>query len=164
MIIEAAPTLPRNDAGWSWAADEPATAKKVVYLAGSSSTGQQSHYHARIFGFADGQVLYADGDHVYTYTETADAGFVQALEGAALLAMANNKPVTNPAARQAIFEHVEAGKPLLLTHPASWYNWQDWQAFNDELVGGGSRSHERLQPFTVEIIQPNHPLMKNVPE
>ena len=163
LRIEAAPALPRNDAGWTWTANDPNTAKKVVYLAGSSSTGRQSHYHARLFGFADGQVLYAGGAHAYTYTETADAGFVQALEEADLLAMANNKPVAAPAARQAIFAHVDAGKPLLLTHPASWYNWQDWEAFNHELVGGGSRSHENLQPFTVEIIQPNHPLMKNVP-
>ena len=163
LRIEAAPALPRNDAGWTWAANDPNTAKNVVYLAGSSSTARQSHYHARLFGFADGQVLYAQGDHAYTYTETADANFVQALEGADLLAMANNKPVIDPAARQAIFAHIEAGKPLLLTHPASWYNWQDWEAFNHELVGGGTRSHESLGLFTVEIIQPNHPLMKNVP-
>ena len=163
LTIEAAPALPRNDAGWTWAATDPNAAKKVVYLAGSSSRDRQSHYHARLFGFADGQVLYAQGDHAYTYTETADAAFAQALDGADLLAMANNKPVTDPAAREAIFAHVDAGKPLLLTHPASWYNWQDWEAFNHELVGGGSRSHENLGPFTVEIIQPNHPLMKNVP-
>ena len=71
---------------------------------------------------------------------------MQALKGADLLAMANNKPVTDPAARQAIFAHIEAGKPLLLTHPASWYNWQDWEAFNHELVGGGTRGVARRRP------------------
>ena len=76
LRIEPAPALPRNDAGWSWAATDPNSAKNVVYLAGSSSTGRQSHYHARIFGFADGQVLSAGGNHAYTYTETADTDFV----------------------------------------------------------------------------------------
>ena len=30
-------------------------------------------------------------------------------------------------------------------------------------VGGGSRSHEALGEFTVEVIQPNHPVMQGVP-
>lgn len=163
LTVEPAPELPRNDAGWQWASTDADHAKTIVYLAGSVSRGQQSHYHARIFGFADGQVLTNNGTYAYTYTETADAAFVEALYSADLLAMANNKPVTSTAAREAIFAHVNAGKPLMLTHPAAWYNWQDWEPYNTELVGGGSRSHERLQAFTVEVIQPNHPLMQGVP-
>lgn len=162
QIVEA-PALPRNDAGWTWEAVNDSGLPGIVYLGGSMSTGRQSHHHARVFGFADGQVLYGQGTRTFTYTEAADEAFVQALDGAGLLAMANNKPVADAEAREAIFAHVEGGGSLLLTHPASWYNWGDWEAYNRKLVGGGSRSHEALGSFTVEIVQPNHPIMRGVP-
>ena len=163
LKIGAAPDLPRNDAGWTWEAAEPNGEPGIVYLAGSASRERQSHHHARVFGFADGQVLYGLGDRSFTYTEASDDAFVEALGNASFLAMANNRPVESEAAREAIFAHVEAGRPLLLTHPASWYNWEDWERYNRELVGGGSRSHEALGEFTVEVIQPNHPVMQGVP-
>ena len=159
LTVTEAPPMPRNDAGWVW----PGTEGTIVYLAGSASRGQQSHHHARVFGFADGQVLYGEGARTYIYTENADMAFREALFGADLLAMANNKPVDDLISRQAILAHVEAGRPLLVTHPASWYNWADWPEWNATLVGGGARSHEPLQEFTVEVLQPEHPLMKDVP-
>ena len=159
LSVSEAPALPRNDAGWTW----PGGEGTIVYLAGSASRGQQSHHHARVFGFADGQILYGEGDRTYIYTESADAAFREALHGADLLAMANNKPVSSTESRSAIFAHVGAGKPLMVTHPASWYNWQDWPEWNEDIIGGGSRSHEPLQAFTVEVLQPNHPVMLGVP-
>ena len=159
LTVLPAPALPRNDAGWTWEGGEGT----IVYLAGSASRGQQSHHHARVFGFADGQILYGNGDRAYMYTESADAGFREALQGADLLAMANNKPVSDLDSRAAIFAHVQAGKPLMITHPASWYNWEDWPEWNTDIVGGGSRSHEPLQQFTVEVLQPAHPIMQGVP-
>ncbi|GAB5518108.1 MAG: hypothetical protein RhofKO_03590 [Rhodothermales bacterium] len=161
VVREVAPELPRNDAGWSWMADAD-EAPAVLYLAGAANRDRQSHWHSRVFGFADGQVLYNAGANTYTYTETSGAAFVDQLADADLLVMSNNKPV-EPAAQAAIFAHVEAGKPLLLTHPAAWYNWQDWPRYNAELVGGGSRSHENLQTFSVETVLPNHPVMQGVP-
>ena len=159
LTVSAPPELERNDAGWSW----PGESGTIVYLAGSASRGQQSHHHSRVFGFADGQILYDTGAHTYVYTENSDMAFREALRNASLLAMANNKPVESVESRQAIFAHVEAGKPLMITHPASWYNWSDWPEWNEHLVGGGSRSHEALQSFTVEVLQPAHPLMQGVP-
>ncbi len=159
LTVSAAPGLPRNDAGWTWPGEEGT----IVFLAGSASRGQQSHHHARVFGFADGQVLYGAGERAYVYTEAADASFRAALSGADLLAMANNKPVTDSASRAAIFAHVAAGKPIMVTHPASWYNWEDWPEWNEYIVGGGARSHEPLQSFTVEVLQPLHPVMQGVP-
>ncbi|MEM1094125.1 MAG: PVC-type heme-binding CxxCH protein [Bacteroidota bacterium] len=161
VVEDAAPALARNDAGWSWLADAE-DAPSILYLAGAANRDHQSHWHSRVFGFASGQVLYASGANAYTYTESSDAGFVEQLADADLLVMSNNKPV-EPAAKDAIFAHVEAGKPLLLSHPATWYNWKDWPRYNAELVGGGSRSHEKLQTFSVEVVQPNHPMMEGVP-
>ncbi|MDE2956253.1 MAG: ThuA domain-containing protein [Bacteroidota bacterium] len=162
LTVTEAPELSRNDAGWTWPGSDPAL-PSIVYLAGSSGRQRQSHHHARVFGFADGQILYGTGHRTYTYTEASDAAFRASLGNAALLALANNKPIPDPASRAAIFAHVEAGRPLLVTHPASWYNWSDWPEYNRQLIGGGSRSHEPLQTFTVEVVQPHHPLMQGVP-
>ena len=162
LHVTGAPDLPRNDAGWVWPGSEP-DLPGIVYLAGSQSRGRQSHHHARVFGFADGQVLYGTGERTYTYTEASDATFRDELQSAALLALANNKPVIDPDSRAAIFAHVESGRPLMVTHPASWYNWEDWPAYNEQLIGGGSRSHEAIQAFTVDVVQPGHPLMRDVP-
>lgn len=162
LHVTDAPDLPRNDAGWTWLGAEPEQ-PSIVYLAGSSGRQNQSHHHARVFGFADGQILFGDGTRTYTYTENADAAFRDAVSTAALLALANNKPITDEASRAAIFAHVEAGRPLMVTHPASWYNWLDWPEYNRQLIGGGSRSHEPIQAFTVDVVQPDHPLMRDVP-
>ncbi len=157
------PLLRRNDAGWSWAGSN-ADLAPIVYLAGSASRSSQSHYHSRVFGFSDGQVLFGAGDRTYVYTEIPDRTFDELLQNASLLALANNKPIERPESRQAIMQHVKAGRPLMITHPASWYNWEDWPVYNEFLVGGGARSHETLQAFSVEVLQPNHPLMDGLPD
>ena len=161
LTITPAPEMPRNDAAWTWSGEE--RNGTIVYVAGSAGRERQSHYHARVFGFADGQVLYGNGNRTYHYTENTVEGFISFLQDSQLLVLSNNKPITSEAAREAIFDHVAAGKPLLITHPASWYNWSDWENYNRDLVGGGSRSHEPLGPFTVDVIQPQHPLMDGVP-
>lgn len=162
LEITTAPDLPRNDAGWTWEGSNP-EADPIVYLAGSVSRGSQSHHHARVFGFADGQLLFGEGERTFVYTETPEDAFVELLRDASLLALANNKPIGNEDSRQAIMQHVDAGRSVMITHPASWYNWENWPAYNERLVGGGSRSHEPIQAFTVEVLQPNHPLMEGVP-
>ncbi len=162
LEITTAPDLPRNDAGWTWEGSDP-DINPIVYLAGSVSRGSQSHHHARVFGFADGQLLFGEGDRTFVYTEEPEDAFIEILNNASLLALANNKPIGNEGSRRAIMQHVEAGRPLMVTHPASWYNWEDWPEYNELLIGGGSRSHEPLQAFTVEVLQPSHPLMDDVP-
>ena len=163
LVVRSAPEMPRNDAAWTWESVESVSRGGIVYLAGSMGREQQSHYHARVFGFADGQMLYGSGERTYQYTESSEDAFPDLITDAALLVLSNNKPIASEAARAAIFAHVDAGRSLLITHPASWYNWEDWPAYNRELVGGGSGSHEALGSFTVEVIQPSHPLMQGVP-
>ncbi len=161
LTITPPPDLLRNDAAWTWTGHQEM--ESIVYLAGSAGSENQSHYHSRVFGFADGQVLYGNGRRTYHYTEESGDEFVARVREARLLVLSNNKPVANEAARAAIFDHVSAGRPLLITHPASWYNWEDWNDYNRVLVGGGARSHEPLGSFTVEVIQPQHPIMDGVP-
>jgi type 1 glutamine amidotransferase len=52
---------------------------------------------------------------------------------------------------------------MLIYHPSTWYNWKDWPEYNKTLVGGGSESHEKYQEFEVQVVKPDHPIMKNVP-
>ena len=71
--------------------------------------------------------------------------------------LTNNQPLDAPA-KKAIFNQVNDGKlNLLIYHPSTWYNWEDWPEYNQELVGGGSRSHEELQEFEVTVVKPDHP-------
>jgi type 1 glutamine amidotransferase len=69
----------------------------------------------------------------------------------------------NPELRKAIFAHAEAGKGLLLVHPALWYNWKDWPEYNRVLVGGGSKSHDKYGEFEVTVHATDHPIMAGVP-
>jgi type 1 glutamine amidotransferase len=66
-----------------------------------------------------------------------------------------------PAVRQALFDFVNAGKGLVLVHAGIWYNFKDWPEFNAQLVGGGSRGHDKLGPFTVNVLK-DHPITKGV--
>jgi putative heme-binding domain-containing protein len=80
-----------------------------------------------------------------------------------VLFLANNAPFPRPAMRDAILDFANAGKGLLLVHPALWYNWADWPEYNRLLCGGGSRGHDALAEFEVTVTEPNHPLMQGVP-
>jgi putative membrane-bound dehydrogenase-like protein len=80
-----------------------------------------------------------------------------------VLYLSNNQPITNKAVRNAIMARAEAGKGLLLVHPALWYNWADWPEYNQKLVGGGARSHDKFGEFDVKVANPDHPIMKGVP-
>ena len=69
----------------------------------------------------------------------------------------------DPKLREAIFKFVEAGKGLVLVHAALWYNHKDWPEYNTKLAGGGSRGHDRFQEIELNVVKPEHPVMKGVP-
>ncbi|WP_170110606.1 PVC-type heme-binding CxxCH protein [Flavilitoribacter nigricans] len=127
----------------------------------ASMGGGSSHNFLKFFGAADGQVLSRNGDVNFTFTEKSDE-LEDLLEDADVLIISNNKAF-DPSTQQRIFSKVNQGMPMLIFHPSIWYNWQDWPEYNRELVGGGSRSHEKLQEFEVRVTKPNHPIMKGVP-
>ncbi len=80
-----------------------------------------------------------------------------------VLFLANNQPIKDEATRIAIFAFVDAGKGLVLAHPALWYNWADWPEYNQKLVGGGSKGHNKYGPFAITVTNTKHPIMKGVP-
>ena len=130
--------------------------KKVLIVGGGSS-----HDFDRWFDQEDSATLTSAGFDV-TYTDNP-SDVLPALDGIDLLYLSNNQPLTDPALREAIFAFSDAGKGLLLIHPSVWYNWEDWPEYNQNLVGGGSRSHGPYGPFEITVTNTAHPIMANVP-
>ncbi|MBX3238666.1 MAG: ThuA domain-containing protein [Chitinophagaceae bacterium] len=124
--------------------------------------GGGSHDFLKFFGVADGKILSDNGKNNVVYTEnSAEMGAM--LPATDLLLLSNNKPV-DIATRKIIMDRVNTGEmSMLIYHPGTWYNWEDWPEYNKQLVGGGSRSHEALQEFEVRVVKPDHPIMKGVP-
>ncbi|MCM4167011.1 hypothetical protein KCTC52924_01867 [Arenibacter antarcticus] len=124
--------------------------------------GGGSHDFLKLFGIADGEVLSENGKNTVVYAEdVAEMGTLIPIVD--VLMLTNNQPL-DATAKKAIFSRVDDGNlNLLLYHPSTWYNWEDWPEYNLKLVGGGSRSHEKLQEFEVTVIKPDHPIMKGVP-
>ncbi|MEM9142159.1 MAG: ThuA domain-containing protein, partial [Bacteroidota bacterium] len=144
------------EAPGSYISEDPDAFASVVMGGGSS------HDFEGLFGVADGKVLSNSGKNTVLYIENS-ATLAQLLKDNDLLMLTNNKPL-GTAARKAIFTRVDQGMPLFIYHPSAWYNWEDWPRYNAELVGGGSRSHEKLQEFEVIVVKPEHPIMKGVPK
>ena len=139
----------------SYFAENP-NAIKVAVMGGGGS-----HNFEKFFGIADGKIMSQGGKNEINYTESP-MQLTSLLMETDVLVISNNKPY-NADTKEAIFTHVDQGKPMLIYHPSTWYNWKDWPEYNKDLVAGGSRSHEKLQEFEVIVKKPNHPIMKNVP-
>ncbi len=123
--------------------------------------GGSSHDFNRWYKQADAATLDKDGFATVTYTDNTDS-ILNLLPNADVLYLSNNQPVANPKVRQAISDHVNAGKGLVLAHAALWYNWKDWPEYNLQLVSGGSRGHNKYGPFDVTVTNQNHPVMEGV--
>jgi putative membrane-bound dehydrogenase-like protein len=130
---------------------------KVLIVGGGSS-----HDFNRWFNEADVATLNEGGLASATYTDKP-ADIAGALPGLDALYLSNNQPIPDSDTRRAIFDFVNAGKGLLLVHPAVWYNWNDWPEYNRVLAGGGSRGHDALDDFDVTVKDAAHPVMAGVP-
>ncbi len=123
--------------------------------------GGSSHDFDRWYKQADVATLGKDAFAAVTYTANPDS-ILYFLPTTDVLFLTNNQPITNPAVRQAIFNHVNAGKGLVLAHAALWYNWKDWPEYNLQLVGGGSRGHNKYGSFDVAVTNPSHPVTQGL--
>ena len=124
--------------------------------------GGSSHDFDRWYKQEDVETLQKDGLASVEYTSDP-ATILSKLPNADVLFLANNQSIGDAATRKAIFAFVDSGKGLVLAHPALWYNWQDWPAYNQKLVGGGSKGHNEYGPFDVTITNTKHPVTKGVP-
>lgn len=140
------------------AGDNPGKKKAIrVLLVG----GGASHDFDKWYKQEDVQTLQKDGLATVEYTSDPTT-ILPRLKNIDVLYLSNNQPIADEATRKAIFAFVDAGKGLVLAHPALWYNWADWPEYNQKLVGGGSRGHDKYGPFEVTVTQ-KHPVTKGVP-
>ena len=123
--------------------------------------GGSSHDFNKWYKNADAQTLSRDGFATVTYVDNPDS-IPLYLPKTDVLYLSNNQPIANPAIRQSIMEFTKAGKGLLIAHAAMWYNWKDWPEYNQQLVSGGSRGHDKYGPFEVTVNEPNNPIMQGV--
>jgi putative membrane-bound dehydrogenase-like protein len=134
----------------------PAPAPKLEIPASKTLLvgGGSSHDFEKWFNKGDAALLGA------AYTSNP-AQIAAALPEVNVLVLTNNQEIADPAARKGIFDLVDAGKGLILVHPACWYNWKNWPEYNKQLVSGGSRGHEKLQEFEV-ILTEASPITANL--
>jgi type 1 glutamine amidotransferase len=122
--------------------------------------GGTSHDFDKWYRHADAATLSRDGLCTVTYTNNTDSiGIYLANADVLYLATNQNINVTN---RNAILDFAADGKGLILGHPALWYNWLDWPKYNQLLVSGGARSHDKYGSFEEEIVNTKHPVTKGV--
>ncbi len=141
------------------AADAPAATTLNVLVVGGGS----SHAFAKWWGEVDLALLNAMPGVKASYTEDTDS-IVPMLATTDVLYLANNKPFTQEATRNAIMDFARAGRGgVILGHAGMWYSWNDWAEFNSVIAGGGARGHDRVAPFEVKVTAPTHPIMKDVP-
>lgn len=140
------------------AKDNPAKKPIKVLMVGGGS----SHDFDKWYKGADVATLEKDGLAEVTYTDDPTT-ILQYLADTDVLFLANNQPVADEATRKAIFAFAEAGKGLILAHPAIWYNWNDWPEYNKTMVSGGSRGHNKYGNFKVDLTE-KHPVTKGMPK
>lgn len=123
--------------------------------------GGSSHNFDLWYKDADAKTLSKDGLCTVTYTSNTDS-IAEYLKQADVLFLSNNQPIKDLNVRKSIFDFAAAGRGIVLSHAALWYNWKDWPEYNLQLAGGGSRGHDRYGNFEFEVVNPNHPVTKGV--
>jgi putative membrane-bound dehydrogenase-like protein len=124
---------------------------KILIVGGGSS-----HDFEKWFNKADSALLKA----AYTSNVAQIGGALPQIE---VLYLSNNQPIPDAATRKGIVDFLDSGKGLILGHAANWYNWKDWPEYNRDIVGGGSRGHEKYQEFEVTINDESSPITAGVP-
>ena len=124
--------------------------------------GGSSHDFKRWFGDADKAIIEQIHPAWLEYTENPDL-IAPAVASLDVLILSTNQPLSSEA-RKGIFDLANAGKGMILIHPGLWYNWNNFPEYNRELVGGGTRGHDRYGEFEVQVINREHPVMAGLPE
>jgi putative membrane-bound dehydrogenase-like protein len=140
--------------------------KPIVWAAGKTKVliigGGSSHDFGRFFGGTDSATLAAAGFSV-NYTEDRDQAASEIGKADVAVISVNRQFFDTPAYRKALFDFVAAGKGLVMLHPGTWYGFPQWPELNASIVGGGARGHDRIAKFSVNVVKPDHPIMKGVP-
>lgn len=146
------PLLPAGPVQWE------AGKTKVLVIGGGSS-----HNFAKFFGGTDVATLKAAGYSVH-YTEDRDQAASELANADVAVVSVNRKFFDTAAYRKALFDFANAGKGLVMLHPGTWYGFAQWPELNAKIVGGGSRGHDKLGPYQVNVTRRDHAIMIGVPD
>lgn len=130
---------------------------KVLVIGGGSS-----HNFAKFMGRTDVDTLKAAGLSVH-YTEDRDQAAAELKNADVAVISVNRKFFDTVAYRTALMDFAAAGKGLVMLHPGTWYGFGSWPELNAQIVGGGSRGHDKIHPFDVKTVKADHPVMQGVP-
>jgi putative heme-binding domain-containing protein len=140
--------------------------KPIVWAEGKTKVlivgGGSSHDFGKFFGGTDKATLEAAGFTV-NYTEDRDQAAAEIGKADVAVISVNRQHFDTPEWRTALFAFAGAGKGLVMLHPGTWYGFPQWPELNAAIVGGGSRGHDRIGKFSVNVVKPDHPVMKGVP-
>ncbi len=124
--------------------------------------GGSSHNFAEFFGKTDVATLRSAGFSVH-YTEDRDQAASELASADVAIVSVNRKFFDTAAYRKALFDFAAAGKGIIMLHPGTWYGYANWPELNAQIVGGGSRGHDKIHPFDVKAVKSDHPVMAGVP-
>ena len=145
------PLVPATPVQWE------ANKLKVLVIGGGSS-----HNFAKFFGGTDVDTLKGAGFSVH-YTEDRDQAAAELVNADVAVISVNRQFFDTPAYRKALFDRIAAGKGVVMLHPGTWYGYGKWPELNAQIIGGGARGHDKLGPFTVNVVAKDNPIMKGVP-
>ncbi|MHA3772231.1 PVC-type heme-binding CxxCH protein [Verrucomicrobiota bacterium sgz303538] len=132
-----------------------ASAPRVLLVGGGSS-----HDFNKWFNEADRAILASLKPAYLEYTDNAN-GVPAVLKNIDVLVWSANQPIAAETAK-ALTEYVNAGKGLVIVHPGAWYNWNNFPQWNREIVGGGSRGHDKYGEFQVDVTDHDHPITSGI--
>jgi type 1 glutamine amidotransferase len=124
--------------------------------------GGSSHNFVKFFGATDSDALQSAGFTTH-YTEDRDQAAEELKNADVAIISTNRKFFDTLAYRKALMDFVAAGKGVIMLHPGTWYGFPEWPELNAQIVGGGAHGHDALGPFTVSVLEKDHPVMKGVP-
>ncbi|MFN0127368.1 MAG: PVC-type heme-binding CxxCH protein [Verrucomicrobiales bacterium] len=142
----AAPTPSAAPDAW-----EPG--KKKILLIG----GGASHDFKRWFNETDSATLRQAG-YSTRYVDTVEHATASITEADAVVYSTNQSSFAGLGFQLALRKATDAGVGMVILHAGLWYNFGDDQTFNRVFLGGGSRGHDSIQEFKVQVTDQNHPV------
>lgn len=130
---------------------------KVLIISGGSS-----HDFVQFFEGTDSATLSAAGFSV-NVTEDRDQAAAALGQADVLVISVIRQNFDTTEYRKALLDFAAAGKGIVFVHPGTWYGYNQWPELNQTLIGGGARSHDAIAKFSVNVVKPDHPVMKDVP-
>jgi type 1 glutamine amidotransferase len=120
------------------------------------------HEWDRFFNKVDTATLNAAGITSVHYTESSNTAAAELPKVDVIVTSVNMPGFDTPAFRKALFDHVNAGKGVILLHSGAWHNW-GWPEYDRDLVGGTYNSHDGEGPFQEHVLV-HHPVTEGVPD